>query len=177
MLGGINRPLTNKQNRFIARGGIPAAGAPQFQNNPRWSRVINQFQLPELMTEDSLYDACFVNHQQLYRFRDTFVYPFLQQRAAAGANAGHVNSGLPRALTPDSLTAMVLVKIHHDVSYRLLGTMFGVKKSSAQYWVKKVRNHIFILHLVSRTLVLTLIDLLNQEKKTSSSQNFYFLEI
>ena len=35
----------------------------------------------------------------------------------------------------------------------------------------------FILHLVAQTLVLTLIDLLNQEKKTSSPKTFIFLDI
>ena len=137
----MNRRLSNKENRLIARGDIP--GGIYYQNNPQWSRVINPFQLPEILTDEQLYDACFVTHQQLYQLRDDYVYPFLNLRAAAGGNAGNANAGLPHALTPDSLTAMVMVKIHHDVPYRLLSIMFGIHKSQAQTWVKAVRNHIF----------------------------------
>ena len=96
------------------------------------------------MSEEQLHDACFVTHQQLYEFRDRFVYPYIQQRAAAGANPGNANAGLPHALTPDSLAALVLVKIHHDVSYRLLGIMFGIVNSQAVFWTEKIRNYVFL---------------------------------
>ena len=51
-----------------------------------------------------------------------------------------------------------------------------MQRNSNLYLVNSLQlcEGLFILHLVARTLVLTLIDLLNQEKKTSSPKTFNF---
>ena len=79
IVGRINRKFSNKENRFLARGGSPIA--LHFPQNPLWRRVVNPFQLPELMSNKDIYDACFVSHQDLYKLRDDFIYPLIQLRA------------------------------------------------------------------------------------------------
>ena len=71
-----------------------------------------------------------------------YVYPILAQLAGAaqGLNAA---ASLPISLTADALTAMFLLKLHQDPSYRLLGSIFGISHSQAHIWVTRIRNYVF----------------------------------
>ena len=135
----LSARFTNKENRWISRGGNPAG--PHYPQNRSWGRVANKFQLPEYFSDTEHRDCFFVTKQGLYQFRDDYITPMLQQRVR---NAQGGARSLPRGLTSDSLTAMFLLKVHHDPSYRLLGTLFGIDSSQAQRWVTQVLKYMFL---------------------------------
>ena len=139
----LARRYSNKQNRWIARGGGP--NGVHHPNNPSWGRVVNKFQLIEKFTDRQHKECFFLSKQDLYQFRDDYIYPMLNQRmAGAMAQGPHAAAAsLPRGLTPDAMAALFMLKVHHDPSYRLLGSVFGIDSSQAQRWVTRLRTYIF----------------------------------
>ena len=135
----LSARFTNKENRWISRGGAPTG--LHYPQNRSWGRVANKFQLPELFSDTEHKDCFFVTKQGLYQFRNDYTTPMLQQRRANAQGGGR---SLPRGLTADSLTAMFLLKVHHDPSFRLLGTLFGIESSQAQRWVTQLLKYIFL---------------------------------
>ena len=108
--------LTDHFNANFNRAPV----ANHHPNNPSWGRVTNKFQLIEKLSDEEHKQCFFLRKQDLYRFRNAYVYPMLAQLAGAaqGLNAA---ASLPISLTADALTAMFLLKLHQDPSYRLLG--------------------------------------------------------
>ena len=49
----------------------------------------------------------------------------------------------PHRMTPDSLLALLLLKIHENLSDRVLGVLFGESASAVNKWLHGLRNHIY----------------------------------
>jgi hypothetical protein len=104
----------------------------------------NKFQTIESFTEAEHKQLFFLTKQGLYNFRDTYITPLLVQRAANAQGQNGANASVPHGFTQDSLAALFLLKVHHDPSFRFLGSIFGVKKTQAMNWVKHIRNYIYL---------------------------------
>ena len=79
-----------------------------------------------------------LTHQEFYELRDKFVRPFLRTPGPRGGRRK-----LHR-LTADSLTCLLLRKIHEGMDDRSLGVEFGLAHSNISKILSDLRDHIYL---------------------------------
>lgn len=89
------------------------------------------------MTEAELKQTFGLTFQQFYFLREKYIYPCLQD---GGPNGGRLFS---HEMTPDSLTALLLIKMRELLSDRLLGIMFGESAARICKWLNRISSYIF----------------------------------
>ena len=128
VIQALNNRFTNRQNRWIAGMG-PPRNITNIQN-VLWPRVVSSFQLPFMFSDSEFQDLFYFSRQQVFQFRNSQVYPMLQQRAAQGVRGAR--SYLPHTLTPDSLSCLFLGKVRLNQTGRVLGAQLGVEHGVVQ---------------------------------------------
>ena len=126
------RQLTHRETRHLLLGGPPGP-APQnpYPGMKYFSRYLNHAMLPSLI-EPANYKSYFgVSMEDFFVFRDKFVIP------ALGGNTS------TKAATADTLTAVFFLKMRSDISYRVLGLMFGCGSSTISDWFHLVLDYIY----------------------------------
>ena len=86
---------------------------------------------------DEMITFYMMDHQTFYGLVQQYAVPFLQ---AGGPQGGTMK---PHRMTPDSLLALLLLKIHENLSDRVLGVLFGESASAVNKWLHGLRNHIY----------------------------------
>ena len=127
------RHLTHRETRNLLLGGPPAA-PPQvpYVGIPYLNTYLNNLVLPSLISP-ALYETYFtVSLQDFYLFRDQYVAP------AMIVDNKRIHGG-----TSDSITALFLIKMRQDPSFRLLGLMFGCSSQTAQDRFNMVLDFIY----------------------------------
>ena len=130
------RHLTHRETRWLLLGGSPN-NAPQlpYAGIPYLNTYLNQLVLPTLIDPPDYETYFTLNVQDFYLFRDQFVVPALNNKRFHGGTA-------------DTITAMFLIKMRQDPSFRMLGLMFGCNQMSAQNWFNIVLDFIYANSLV-----------------------------
>ena len=136
--------LTYRETRHLLLGGHPQP-APQipYPGIPYLSAFLNHAMLPSLISPDKYKSFFGVSPQDFYKFRDLHVLPAMQGH--------HSHAG-----TADSLTAVFFLKLRSDISYRILGLIYGSSGASTMLnWFHLVLDHVYqnsLLLIRSRNL-------------------------
>ena len=134
----LNQNFDNRDCRHLMRGGPPQdPGNAPYPQNRYWHLYVNRVLFPELLTEEEMYVHYTVNHQTFYELVEQFAVPYIQ---AGGPQGGGLK---PHRMTPDALMALLLLKCHENLNDRLLGSLFGESASTANRWLRGLRDHIY----------------------------------
>ena len=141
VIQALNQKLSNRQNRWIAGVGPPRLNANI--HNTLWPRVVSKQQLPSMFSESEFSDLFFFDRQQMYQFRNAYVYPMLADRAAQAQGARGARSSFPHTLTPDSLACLFMAKVRLNLPDRVVAAQLGVEHRVAQKWLRALRDYYF----------------------------------
>ena len=78
-----------------------------------------------------------VTHQELYLNVEKFAVPFLQTGGPLGGTLK------PHRMTADALMCLLLLKLHENLSDRLIGALFGESSRAANQWIRGLRDYIY----------------------------------
>ena len=136
-----SRQFTNRQNRWIAGLGQPRS--PVNIRNILWPRVVSKLQLPFLMSKEEFTDLFYFTPQQMFQFRNTVIYPMLNDRAVQAQGPRGARSSLPHTLTADSLACLLFAKVRLNEKDRVVASMLGIKHQNVDKWLKILRDYYF----------------------------------
>ena len=142
VIQAVNRQrFTNRQNRWIAGLGQPRN--PVHMRNTLWHRVVSKYQLPFLLSENDFQDLFYFTPQQVFQFRNSIIYPMLNERAAQAQGPRGARSSLPHTLTADSLACLFFAKVRLNMKDRVIAACLGIHHKHVEKWLKAVRDYYF----------------------------------
>ena len=130
--------FNNRDCRYVALGGPPQnPGVKPYPNSPYWESYLNRMLFPQLLSKEEMKTFFTVDHQTFYGLVEKYSVPYLHR---GGPNGGVLK---PHKMTPDALMGLLLLKCHHNLPDRILGSLYGESASSANRWLNGLRDYIY----------------------------------
>ena len=125
--------------RWIFNGNAPPVlnGGSPFPATQFFQKYLNLFLFPHMMDPTRLKTTLGMSHEQLYDWRERYTIPFLST-PGPGGTARH-----PHILTPDSMTGLLLRKLHSGLPDIDIGAEYGMTGKRANETFNNLLAYIY----------------------------------